>query len=219
MTYLATNIIMLMVMVLLPLGNLLYVNFLSKGCATGATNAHILIHFKQKDLSASSSFLSRNGDKCEFSHDVGPSTSSSSRPSLCLPEDEIVDAKSLLGLFPTSYDGCILLLDDTDFHFSSHLSRHYNPSKIISTTVLSAGSPLDASLSGVRILWGLSHPSQTIISKAEDNPIPWSEVKCVLWFPKFDSDSENLEEQKSLLQTFFKYLAIRILADELHEVQ
>ncbi|CAL5396285.1 unnamed protein product [Camellia sinensis] len=57
-TYLATNINTLMVMVLLPLGNLLYVNFLSKGCATGATNAHFLIHFKQKDLSASSSFLS-----------------------------------------------------------------------------------------------------------------------------------------------------------------
>ncbi|KAF5937351.1 hypothetical protein HYC85_024857 [Camellia sinensis] len=101
----------------------------------------------------------RNGDKCEFSHDVGPSTSSSSRSSLCLPEDETVYATSLLRLFPTSYDGCILLLDDTDFHFSSHLSRHYDPSKIISTTVLSAGSPLDASLSGVRILWGLSHPS------------------------------------------------------------
>ncbi|CAL5385605.1 unnamed protein product [Camellia sinensis] len=58
-TYLATNINTLMVMVLLPLGNLLYVNFLSKGCATGATNAHFLIHFKQKDQSASSSFLSR----------------------------------------------------------------------------------------------------------------------------------------------------------------
>ncbi|XP_028085537.1 DExH-box ATP-dependent RNA helicase DExH8 [Camellia sinensis] len=180
-------------------------------------------HSLQAKRSVCKFFLSlkgcRNGDKCEFSHDVGPSTSSSYRPSLCLPEDETVDATSLLRLFPTSYDGCILLLDDTDFHFSSHLSRHYDPSKIISTTVLSAGSPLDASLSGVRILWGLSHPSQTIISKAEDNPIPWSEVKCVLWFPKFDSDNENLEEQKSLLQTFFKYLAIRILADELHEVQ
>ncbi|KAF5937318.1 hypothetical protein HYC85_024824 [Camellia sinensis] len=180
-------------------------------------------HSLQARRSVCKFFLSlkgcRNGDKCEFSHDVGPSTSSSSRSSLCLPEDEIVYATSLLRLFPTSYDGCILLLDDTDFHFSSHLSCHYDPSKIISTTVLSAGSPLDASLSGVRILWGLSHPSQTIISEAEDSPIPWSEVKCVLWFPKFDSDSENLEEQKNLLQTFFKYLAIRILADELHEVQ
>ncbi|CAL5433371.1 unnamed protein product [Camellia sinensis] len=180
-------------------------------------------HSLQARRSVCKFFLSlkscRNGDKCEFSHDVGPSTSSSSRSSLCLPEDEIVYATSLLRLFPTSYDGCILLLDDTDFHFSSHLSCHYDPSKIISTTVLSAGSPLDASLSGVRILWGLSHASQTIISEAEDSPIPWSEVKCVLWFPKFDSDSENLEEQKNLLQTFFKYLAIRILADELHEVQ
>ncbi|THF95789.1 hypothetical protein TEA_020807 [Camellia sinensis var. sinensis] len=57
-------------------------------------------HSLQAKRSVCKFFLSlkgcRNGDKCEFSHDVGPSTSSSSRPSLCLPEDEIVDAKSLL---------------------------------------------------------------------------------------------------------------------------
>ncbi|KAI7992936.1 DExH-box ATP-dependent RNA helicase DExH8 [Camellia lanceoleosa] len=157
--------------------------FFIKGlCNRG--NQYSFSHSLQAKRSVCKFFLSlegcRNGDKCEFSHDVGPSTSSSSRSSLCLPEDEIVYATSLLRLFPTSYDGCILLLDDTDFHFSSHLSCHYDPSKIISTTVLSAGSPLDASLSGVRILWGLSHPSQTIISEVEDNPIPWSEVKCVL---------------------------------------
>ncbi|CAL5357648.1 unnamed protein product [Camellia sinensis] len=143
----------------------------------------------------------RNGDKCEFSHDVGPSTSSSSRSSLCLPEDETVYATSLLRLFPTSYDGCILLLDDTDFHFSSHLSRHYDPSKIISTTVLSAGSPLDASLSGQRTTQ--SHGVKSSVSYGFPNSI--ATVKT--W------------KNRSLLQTFFKYLAIRILADELHEVQ
>uniref|UniRef100_A0A5B7B8U8 RNA helicase n=1 Tax=Davidia involucrata TaxID=16924 RepID=A0A5B7B8U8_DAVIN len=159
----------------------------------------------------------RNGDSCFFSHDLGPSASSCSQSSLCLPEDEDAHAASLLQLFPTSPDGCIVLLDDTDLHFSSHLSRHCNPSMIISTTCVSDSSICDPSLTGVRILWGLSHPYQTIISKAD--PIPWNEVKCVLWFPKFDSYNENLEGQKSLVQTFFEYLAIRILADALYEVR
>ncbi|KAA8549161.1 hypothetical protein F0562_000845 [Nyssa sinensis] len=159
----------------------------------------------------------RNGDSCFFSHDLGPSASSCSQSSLCVPEDEEAYAASLLQLFPMSLDGCILLLDDTDLHFSTHLSRHCNPSMIISTTSLSDSSMCDPSLTGVRILWGLSPLYQAIISKAD--AIPWNEVKCVLWFPKFDGHNEYLEGQKSLVQTFFEYLAIRILADALYEVQ
>ncbi|CAL5437258.1 unnamed protein product [Camellia sinensis] len=206
-TNLATNINTLMVMVLLPHENLLYVNFLAKGCATGATNAHFLIHFKQKDLSASTSFLSRNGDKCEFSHDVGPSTSSSSRSSLCLPEDEIVYATSLLRLFPTSYDGCILLLDDTDFHFSSHLSRHYDPSKILMHPSL-VSEFFGAFLTPPRQLSPKQRTTQSHgVKSSVSYDFPNSIATVKTW------------KNRSLLQTFFKYLAIRILADELHEVQ
>ncbi|GFZ13734.1 zinc finger (CCCH type) helicase family protein [Actinidia rufa] len=81
----------------------------------------------------------RNGNACVFSHDLGPSTSSRNGPSVCLPEDDNVDTASLLGLFPTSSDGCIL-------------------------------------------------------------------------------NSNNLEGQKSLVQTFFEYLAIRLMSDALLEV-
>ncbi|XAR61337.1 RNA helicase [Bertholletia excelsa] len=158
----------------------------------------------------------RNGDSCYFSHDVGPSTSH--QLTSVLPEDESVDAASLLCLFPAS-DGSILLLDDTGFHFSSHLSHYYDPSRIICTTCLPNDMEHDPPPSGVQILWGLSHPSQTIMSKAEDNSIPWSKVKCILWFPKLDSNGEELEEERSLLQTFFQYMAIRILEDTSHEMQ
>ncbi|CAK9175327.1 unnamed protein product [Ilex paraguariensis] len=159
----------------------------------------------------------RNGDSCFFSHDLGPSASSFSGSSTCLPEDDDADATLLLRLFPTSPNGCVLILDDPDFHFSSHLSSHYDPSSIISTTTADS-SISDSSLMGVRILWGLSHPYQTIISRG-GSLIPWNEIKCVLWFPSFDSHGEHWDRQKNLVQTFFEYLAIRILADALNEVQ
>ncbi|KAJ7977567.1 putative ATP-dependent RNA helicase [Quillaja saponaria] len=160
----------------------------------------------------------RNGQSCFFSHDMDPSTSSASS-NFSLPEDNDADAASLLKLFPTSSDGCILLLDDTDFHIASNLARYYDPSKVVTTTCLSETTMFDPSLTGIRILWGLNHPYQTIIAKEGMSPIPWKEVKCVLWFPNFESYSENLDQQKHLLQNFFECLAIRILADELYEVQ
>ncbi|KAF8387857.1 hypothetical protein HHK36_026519 [Tetracentron sinense] len=160
----------------------------------------------------------RNGNSCFFSHDLGPSVSSFSRPSLCIQEEENADTALLLRLFPTSPDRCILLLDDTDFHFSRNICRYCDPTKIISTTYLPYTSTCDASLTGIRTLWGLSHPYQTIISKAGENPIPWNEVECVLWFAKF-VDDDDLEQQRSLLQKFFEYLSIRMLADTLFEVR
>ncbi|XP_050265490.1 DExH-box ATP-dependent RNA helicase DExH8 [Quercus robur] len=167
----------------------------------------------------------RNGDACFFSHDLGPSPSplpspsaSSSSSALCLPEDSDANAASLLRFFPTSSDGCILLLDDTDLRFSTNLARYYDPSKIVSTTCLSDTYICNPSLTGVRIFWGLYHPCHTILAKGE-NPIPWDEVKCVLWFPNLESYSENLDRQKLLLQNFFEYLSIRILAGALYEVR
>ncbi|XP_020538355.1 DExH-box ATP-dependent RNA helicase DExH8 isoform X2 [Jatropha curcas] len=160
----------------------------------------------------------RNGESCHFSHDLGSSISSVN-PIPCLPEDDDVNAATFLQLFPASSDGCILLLDDTDMHFSSILARHYDPSKIICTTCTSGSSIVDPSLRDVRVLWGLSHPYQTIISKAAKNPIPWSEIKCILWFPNLNSDAENLEKQKLHIQNFFEYLSIRIIADSLYELR
>ncbi|PRQ26379.1 putative RNA helicase transcription factor C3H family [Rosa chinensis] len=161
----------------------------------------------------------RNGESCLFSHNESPSltsssSSSSSSSNFCLPEDGKATALSLLNLFSFSSDGYLLLLDDTNLHFTSKLASFYEPSKIISTTGLSDTSIFDPSLTGVQILWGLHHPYQTIISKGV-NQIPWKEVKYVFWFPNFESYSENLEIQKTLLQSFFEYLAIRMLGDAL----
>ncbi|XP_031261633.1 DExH-box ATP-dependent RNA helicase DExH8 [Pistacia vera] len=160
----------------------------------------------------------RNGDSCGFSHDLGQSASSVSSTA-CLQEDGVANAASLLRLFPTSSDGCILLLDDTDLHFSSNFASLYDPLKIISTTCLSDTSICNPAMAGVRIMWGLNHPYENIISKSGENLIPWSEVKCVLWFPSLDGYCENLERQRILVQNFFEYLAIRILAHALYEVQ
>ncbi|XP_021281215.1 DExH-box ATP-dependent RNA helicase DExH8 isoform X2 [Herrania umbratica] len=160
----------------------------------------------------------KNGHLCSFSHDSYQSVSSYSSD-VCLPEEEHADASSLLRLLPTSTNGCILLLDDTNMHFTSNLANHCNPSRIISTTSLTETSMTDPSLTGVRILWGLHHPYQTIISYTGENPIPWNEVKLVLWFPYLDGYAEDLDRQKILVQNFFEYLAIRVLSDALFEVK
>ncbi|GKU86845.1 hypothetical protein SLEP1_g1320 [Rubroshorea leprosula] len=160
----------------------------------------------------------RNGESCSFSHDLHhpitlPGTTT------CLPEDGPANATSLLQLLAAAADGSFLLLDDTDLHFSANLAHFYDPLRIISTSCLTETYINDSSLAGVRIHWGLHHPYETIISKAGENPIPWNEVKLVLWFPSLDSYSENLDRQKLLVQNFFEYLAIRILGDALYEVK
>ncbi|XP_042518041.1 DExH-box ATP-dependent RNA helicase DExH8 [Macadamia integrifolia] len=158
----------------------------------------------------------RNGNSCFFSHDLDSSVSSFSSPSLCLREDGNADAALLLHLLPRAPDGCILILDDTDFHFSSNLSRHCGSSMIICTTSLPYTSIFDPSLENIRILWGLSHPYNTIISEAKENPIPWEEVQCVMWFANFSVNNNDLEAQKGLLQRFFECLSVRILEDTLY---
>lgn len=161
----------------------------------------------------------RNGDSCFFTHDRSPSVPrSTSSSKSCLPEDDSPDAASFLGLIRTSSDGCVLVLDDTDFHFSRNLCHHCDPTKIICTTSVPQTSIFDNYMLGVRIKWGLSHPYQTILSTGGGDDIPWSQVHCVLWFAKF-SNSKGLEGQQSLLQEFFEYLAIRILGDTLYRVR
>lgn len=161
----------------------------------------------------------RNGASCYFSHDMGKISSSRNGSSLCLPEEEVADFSSLLHLFPASADGYILILDDTDFRFSPNIAHYYDPSSIICTTSLAGDSINDPSLMGIKILSDLSHPYQTLINKEGESSIPWNQVKCVLWFPFSDGCGGDLEVEKSVLQTFFEYLAVRILADALFEVQ
>lgn len=150
---------------------------------------------------------------------MGPPGSSSSSTE-CLPEDSKAKAESLLQLFPTSSDGCILILDDTDLHFSSTFASFFDPSRIVATTSLSETAIFESSLEGVKILWGLHHPYQTIVTNAGNNSVHWNEIDSVLWFPNFgNSDDELTEVQRMLLHNFFEYLAIRILADGLEDLQ
>ncbi|EXC10294.1 Zinc finger CCCH domain-containing protein 31 [Morus notabilis] len=143
----------------------------------------------------------RKGELCSFSHDMGPPGSSFSS-TFCLPENGEANAESLLQLFPTSSDGCILVLDDTDLHFSSNFASYSNPSSIVATTPLSETSFFESSLEDVKILWGLHQPYETIISKAGKNSVEWKEIGC-----------------RMLVRNFFEYLAIRILADGLEDLQ
>ncbi|XP_042034646.1 DExH-box ATP-dependent RNA helicase DExH8-like isoform X1 [Salvia splendens] len=160
----------------------------------------------------------RSGDSCFYSHDTDSIAISASQLSLCLPEDEDVSKEFLLQFFPSSSDECVLLLDDIKLHFSSYLVQLYNPSYIISTTSETDPFSIDPSMESIKVLWGLGHPCETIISTEANNLIPWSKVKCVLWFPRFGPEygEGNL---KKLVQTFFSYLAIRIMADDLEEVR
>ncbi|KAI4301411.1 hypothetical protein L6164_034693 [Bauhinia variegata] len=159
----------------------------------------------------------RKGESCPFAHDMDRSVLSS-MSYFSQPEDNGVNAASLINLFPTFSSKSILILDDTDLHFSSHLACHFDPSKIIVTTCLSETAIYKPSLTGVRILWGLHDTYQTILAKTGRNPIPWNKVECVLWFPNCDS-FVDVDEQKHVFQNLFEYLAVRILADTLYQVK
>ncbi|KAL5561461.1 hypothetical protein UlMin_031208 [Ulmus minor] len=196
------------------------VYFVNGSCNRGAQCLYS--HSLQATRPACKYFFSlqgcRNGGSCPFAHGLDKPASSPSL-TLCVPEDATPKVASLLRLFPSTADGCILLLDDTDFHFTSKFTSHFDPSRIISTTSLPTATIFNSSLEGVKILWGLHRPFQTIISKTEKNQIPWNEVECIFWFPDFSSYNEQIEMQKSLLRNFFEYLAIRLLADALDGVQ
>ncbi|KAL1226277.1 DExH-box ATP-dependent RNA helicase DExH8 [Cardamine amara subsp. amara] len=161
----------------------------------------------------------RNGESCLFSHVMRRRTASYCPPP-CLPEEDDSSTSPLLDMFPTSSEGCILVLDDSDMQFTSSIANCYPSWRILSTSSSSETLFCDSSLADTRIFWGLKHPYETIISKAgEENPIQWNEVKCVLWFLNPDSYAETPERQKTVLQNFFEYMAIRILGDKLYEIR
>ncbi|KAF8006737.1 hypothetical protein BT93_K0903 [Corymbia citriodora subsp. variegata] len=161
----------------------------------------------------------RNGNSCSFSHDLGTSFSSVTGPTSCIPEKGHADPALLIRLFPFADDGNILILDDTNFHFTSNIARSYDPLRIIATTRLLESSISDPSLTDIKIMWGLHHPYQTIIGKSAESQVLWKSVKCILWFPDFEicEYGKNLEGQRSFVKNFFEYLAIRLLADALCE--
>ncbi|XP_051141557.1 DExH-box ATP-dependent RNA helicase DExH8 [Andrographis paniculata] len=151
----------------------------------------------------------RNGASCVFSHDSDSLPLSDNGSSLSLPEDQVPNAQSLLRLFPSdASQGCVLILDDHDLHFSKYLHQKCDRTCIVST-VSAADVAIDPALTNVKVLSGLSHPDQTIMSR-EENAVPWNDVRCILWFPRFGSE---YEEQHCLLKTTFSYLAIRMMVD------
>ncbi|KAL4572119.1 hypothetical protein LXL04_018888 [Taraxacum kok-saghyz] len=160
----------------------------------------------------------RNGNSCYFSHTSEQRSLPTNDQGSCVSEDLSPDASLLLNLFPHPDNGYLLLFDDFDIQFSANFAQFYNPSSIICTTSAVKAS-VDLYLQDIRIHWGLSHPHETIVPKGLKNMIPWEEVKCMVWIPKFGNDVENMEEQKSLVKLFFDYLSIRMLGDGLDEVQ
>lgn len=161
----------------------------------------------------------RHGDACFFSHDPGQSVLAYSRPSFSLPEDGIASSASFLQLLPTTSDGCILVFNDTDLRFTSRLSCHVSPEKMIATTSQPYGSLLDASSMDFTVLWGLCYPPKFIIDSGEEILIPWREIRCILWFADFSVSDEDFDFQCLQLRKFFEFLAIRLLADTLFDVR
>lgn len=162
----------------------------------------------------------RNGESCLFSHVMRRRATSYRLPPQCLAEEDGSSTSPLLDLFPTSSEGCILVFDDSAMRFTSSIANRYPSWRILATSSSSDTLLCDSSLANTRIFWGLNHPYQTIISKAGgENPIPWSEVKCVLWFLNPDSYADTPEGQKTILQNFFEYMAIRLLGDNLYEIR
>uniref|UniRef100_A0A1D1ZBL2 Zinc finger CCCH domain-containing protein 4 n=1 Tax=Anthurium amnicola TaxID=1678845 RepID=A0A1D1ZBL2_9ARAE len=158
----------------------------------------------------------RNGDSCFYSHDSGPH-SSFGTASVCLREDETSSADTFVRLLPAMGNGCILVLNDNDLKFSSNLSMHYDPSNIIVTVSNSRTSDVEAPSTGLTVIWGVSHPSSLILETQGKLSIPWNEVKFILWFA--DTGSGGAELHYQYLPRFFEYLAIRLLAEAMHDVR
>ncbi|XP_071718956.1 DExH-box ATP-dependent RNA helicase DExH8-like [Rutidosis leptorrhynchoides] len=160
----------------------------------------------------------KNGNECFFSHSSDQLSVPSNDNVLCMEEDASADASLLLSLFPTPDDGCILIFDDYNQQFAANFAQFYNPSSIVCTTPAIKSSN-GTYIEGLRIIWGLSHPHGTIISKAANNKIPWRELKCLIWIPQFCNDDNNWEEQMGIIKMFFECLAVRLLGDALYEAQ
>lgn len=131
-------------------------------------------------------------------------------------EDEAASTNSFLQLLPKNGHGCVLVLNDKDLRFTSNLTHHCDPAKIFVTTH-PYSSDLVALPTGVKILWNMSKPCNSIIETKGDVSIPWKEVQSVLWF--VETDGSDADIQYSLMQKFFEFLAIRVLAETIYHLQ
>ncbi|KAI4374342.1 hypothetical protein MLD38_012349 [Melastoma candidum] len=160
----------------------------------------------------------RNGSSCSFSHDTA-TTPIPTKTEACTPENGYADPTMLLQLFPSAGGGYVLIMDDTNFKFTSNIARRYFARGVIATTYLPVSSVDEPTPDGVRILWDLEHPSETIIGKSIEGLTQWEKVKCILWVPDFENLEKNMERQKTSVQKFFEYLALRMLADNLYDLR
>lgn len=159
----------------------------------------------------------RNGASCLFSHDCSPSATGIIAPIAYSQEDAAASAYSFMQLLPRTGPGCVLLLNDKDLRFTSSLSRHYDPRKMIVTTPSPCSSDLVASSNDVKVLWSVDNPCKAIIETEGEVHIPWKEVQSVLLFVEIDENEFNT--QRRLIQQFFEYLAVRLLARNLCQLQ
>ncbi|KAG5251837.1 DExH-box ATP-dependent RNA helicase [Salix suchowensis] len=151
----------ILLMGLMAMKKLLCIYFMKGSCNRGSQCLFSHSAQERKEIHAKSFSLYKyftsvargcpNGETRSCSHVLGPSLSSFiSTP--CMPEDGGVNAASLMRFLPTSSDGRALLLDGTDLRFCNR------------------------SLTDIRIMWGLHHPYQTIISTPSGSLIPWTDA-------------------------------------------
>ncbi|XP_020596076.1 DExH-box ATP-dependent RNA helicase DExH8-like, partial [Phalaenopsis equestris] len=166
-------------------------------------------------LSALTSQGCRYGNSCFFLHDYGSRILSATPPNSCFQEDEVTTGYSFLQLLPSTVDGCVLVLNDKNLHFTPNLSQCLSPKKIYATTRHQDSSCINAFPTGVRVLWNVIRPSQIIIGAKGDTFIPWKEIHSVLWFVDYEAEHSDILE----LQNFLEFLAVRILADSLTKLR
>lgn len=159
----------------------------------------------------------RNGASCFFSHDYGSSTAAVAKPIVHSEEVEACSANSFLQLLPTTGCGRVLVLNDKDMRFTYRLLDHYDPTKIIVTTPRPCSSELEDTLNNFKIVWNMSNPCNSIIETEGEDHIPWKEVCSVLWFVETDEDDSNMQHR--LIQSFFEFLAIRVLSEASYDLQ
>jgi hypothetical protein len=169
----------------------------------------------------------RYGEECRFSHNFPASEVPEYRQRVEF-EDKIASAVALVNLLPEVGEHnqkFILVFGESNFRFSLNLALHYDPCKIIITTMNSkSDSTKEESTScmcidnlynlDAEILWNFD-PTQFI----RHTGVPWSKVQCILWTVTSFGRDEELEMQKDLIKKFFEFLAVALIAHDLNDVQ
>uniref|UniRef100_A0A7N0U8I5 RNA helicase n=1 Tax=Kalanchoe fedtschenkoi TaxID=63787 RepID=A0A7N0U8I5_KALFE len=161
----------------------------------------------------------RNGELCYFSHASDPSVASFEESSICMPEDRRVNSAQMLRFFPKTAAECVLLLDESNLHFSSYLSREGSNFTIFTPIAPPKATTSSRLFDSVRILWSSHNSGQSTVTYLEHDIILWDKVKSVFWFPTFDSCGNNKEEEKNLVKIFFQDMALKMLRDSMFTIR